>query len=269
MWRTRLTEKRLINPEEVKKFKMGCYSIKHHGIKGQHWGVRRGPPYPIEDKVLRKGTRLNSVSLLNDSEAYRKSKRWMYTYNPDDDWDSKVYKGPFSAYKTNFGQRYIYEHQFEVVSDLKMPTKKERVDEFINMYKKRPIRTASDLETVRTWLKQYNVGSKEVQNTNVWKLRTPDDYKRAYEIFNHAMEHVDQFASTQAYAKIMATKYDAMVDDNNQEVYNKAHDPIIIFRAETALKEIGEARLVDINEMRDSYNEVARELAKKGEAVKL
>lgn len=248
---------------------MSYYSIKHHGIKGQHWGIRRGPPYPIEDKVLRKGTRLNSVSLLNDSEAYRKSKRWMYTYNPDDDWDSKVYKGPFSAYKTNFGQRYIYEHQFEVVSDLKMPTKKERVDEFINMYKKSPIRTASDLETVRTWLRQHNIGSKEVQNTNVWKLRTPDDYKRAYEIFNHAMEHVYQFASTRAYAKIMSTKYDAMVDDNNQEVYNKAHDPIIIFRAETALKEIGKARLVDINEMRDSYNEVARELAKKGEAVKL
>ena len=250
---------------------MGCYSIKHHGIKGQHWGVRRGPPYPIEDKVLRKGTRLNSVSLLNDSEAYRKSKKWMYTYNPDDDWDSKVYKGPFSAYKTNwgYGQRYIYEHRFEVVSDLKMPTKQERIDEFINVYKKMPIRTAFDLERVRTWMQQYDVGSKEAQNTNVWKLKTPEDYKRAYEIFNHAMERVENYASTKAYAKIMSTKYDAMVDDNNQGVYNRAHDPIIIFRAETALKEIGKARLVDINEIRDNYVEVATELAKKGEAVKL
>lgn len=248
---------------------MGCYSIKRHGIKGQHWGVRRGPPYPIEDKVLRKGTRLNSVSLLNDSTSYKNQKKWMYTYNPDDNWDSKVYKGPFSVYKTNYGQRYIYEHQFEVVSDLKMPTKQERIDEFINMYKKMPIPTSKDLDYMRKIMRQQNIGSKEARKLNVRKLKTDDDYKKAYEIFNHAMERVDLFTSTKTYAKIMSAKYDAMVDDNNQEMYNRAHDPIIIFRAETALKEIGKARLVDINEIRDSYNEVARELTKKGEPVKL
>lgn len=30
----------------------GLYSdanyLEHHGIKGQEWGVRRGPPYPIQ-----------------------------------------------------------------------------------------------------------------------------------------------------------------------------------------------------------------------------
>ena len=36
------------------------YELYHHGIKGQQWGVRNGPPYPIEDRVLKKGTFQNS-----------------------------------------------------------------------------------------------------------------------------------------------------------------------------------------------------------------
>lgn len=25
--------------------------LAHHGIKGQHWGVKNGPPYPLDQKV--------------------------------------------------------------------------------------------------------------------------------------------------------------------------------------------------------------------------
>lgn len=28
--------------------------LRHHGVKGQEWGVRNGPPYPIETG-MRKG----------------------------------------------------------------------------------------------------------------------------------------------------------------------------------------------------------------------
>lgn len=103
----------------------------HYGVKGMKWGVRNGPPYPIETGIA-KGTKLNSVSTIPFANKYKK-KNWktLYTYNPNDPWDSAVYKGPFAVYKFNSSRRYIYEHQFEVVKDLKMPTKKERVDNFI------------------------------------------------------------------------------------------------------------------------------------------
>lgn len=30
------------------------YELYHHGIKGQKWGVRNGPPYPLEKTVLKR-----------------------------------------------------------------------------------------------------------------------------------------------------------------------------------------------------------------------
>jgi len=253
--------------------------IKHHGIKGQKWGVRNGPPYPIEDKVLKKGTRLNSVSSMSDSKQYRKNGKWMYTYNPDDEWDNKVYKGPFTKYKMGsyydlyneykVGKSFVNEHQFEVVKDLKMPSSKERIDTFIDVYNKNVKAYSKELSDIQSLLKLYDVGSKGAQTVDLTKLETDKDYKHAYEIFNHAMEANHAYAITRAYSKIMSKNYDAMVDDNNQGVYNRAHDPIIIFRADKALKEIGSCRALDMKEIVENYEYIKKELAKKGENVKL
>ncbi len=245
------------------------YELYHHGIKGQKWGVRNGPPYPLEKTVLKKGTRLNSVSTYNDSTKYKNRKAWMYTYNPKDKWDSKVYKGPFSVYKAESTNKFIYEHRYELVKDLKMPTKRERFDEFRNVYINDKETTISDLSKMQELLKKMDIENKDVQNLNLNKLESDDDFKNAYTIFNHAMENVNQFKSTKEYAKIMSTKWDAMVDDNNQGVYNRVHDPIIVFRANTALKEIGTARYIDYNEIVKNYTEVEKKLNKLGERVAL
>ena len=112
--------------------------LAHHGVKGQQWGVRNGPPYPIEDKVLKKGTKLNTVvglkpgtaSMLNyETNSFLSRKKannqWTYTYNKDNEWDNKVYKGPFSMYLAKYrGYTYVAEHKLETIKDLKMPTKK-------------------------------------------------------------------------------------------------------------------------------------------------
>lgn len=243
----------------------------HHGIKGQKWGVRNGPPYPIDNKMLKKGTRLASMSTKYESGTdYKNNDKWMYTYNPDDEWDSAVYKGPFLKYKVLYqGAKFAVEHQYEVVKDLKMPTKQERIDEFISLYSKKKDIVVADLESVYNMMKQYGLsietGNKDVDVRN---LKTNADHEAAYEIFNHAMENVAAFQSTKAYAELMAQKYDAMVDDNNQGIYNKAHDPIIIFRANEALKLLN-SRYISNDEFQKNYNKVADEMAKEGRRPKL
>lgn len=67
-----------------------------------------------------KGTKLNSVSIYNDSVKYKNRGKWIYTYNPEDKWDSAVYKGSFAYYKMKTAYAYVHEHQHELIKDLKM-----------------------------------------------------------------------------------------------------------------------------------------------------
>lgn len=245
--------------------------LYHHGVKGQHWGVRRGPPYPIEDTTLHKGQKLNTVHWNPNTESFMKNrgKSWTYTYNPDDAWDSKVYKGPFSYYKVRQTGMMMHEHQFEVVKDLKMPTSKERLDNFIQLYGENKSMFSKELKKYKKLLDRYGVDTDRRKGLDLKKVKTSEDYQKAYTIFNHMMENVERFKSTKKYAELMSKKFDAMVDDNNQGVYNNAHDPIIIFRANEVLKQIGDAKIVDVREMMKNYGEVDIELRKDGKMIKL
>lgn len=262
-----------------------CYSeLYHHGIKGQRWGVRRyqnedgtltaagkerkrsigSHDKPVDDTILYKGTKLNTVTYWKDDRRQRlaNNKKWLYTYNKEDAYDNSVYKGPFSAYKSQWGRRAVYERQYELVKDLKMPTKKERVDEFINLYKDKKTSDIlkRDLTTVNNLLNMQSVPDKTGRNKiDFNNLQTDSDFNTAYEVFNHAMEAANHFKSTKAYSSIMSKKYDAMVDDNNQGIYNHAHDPIIIFRANEALKQIGDTKYIDYEQVKNNIDRVREE----------
>ena len=243
-------------------------SFKHHGVKGQKWGVRNGPPYPIEDKILKKGTRLNSVSSKwYTTEKYRNQGRSIYTYREDDKWDNKVYKGPFSEYLVWRGATYIAEHSFETTKDLRMPTSKERKQAFYDMLedKKTSKIVKKDLKDEIRHMKNHNVGSVEAQNLNVNNIKTDKDKAAAYEAFNHVLEEIYKHPSGKIYMDIMSKNYEAMVDDNNVNVYNEAHDPIIIFRGDLYLKSLTKnGRILTSNEIIKNIDDVSKELAKKG-----
>lgn len=237
--------------------------LYHHGVKGQEWGVRHGPPYPIEDRVMRKGTVVASVSGNKNAKSYQNSGRPMYAYNPNDKWDSKVYKGPYSYFLTRYrGVEAVKEHRYKLVKDLRMPTKKDRLQEFKDLYtsdsfNKEVVKTLNSAKRMSTkkWLKDHKA---DVDPSNI---KTDADWDGAYFLFNNAMGYAHRFKSTTEYMNRMSKKYDAMVDDNNVGVFNNAHDPVIIFRANEVLKKIGSVKVKDL-EIRKNISEVEKVLGK-------
>lgn len=271
-------------------------SISHYGTVGMHHGVRKyqykdgsltpagrerygvgpardknGTPYPIEDKVLKKGTKLNSIEYAYDPLDFKK--KWKYTYNPENEWDSKVYRGAFSVYKSNWGQYPLKDVSYEVTRDLKMPNSKERYEAFKKVYNENKKVAVKDLKNVQGILKQYGFDKNTDENdrkqvtVDLSNLKTEDDYKTAYNVFNHAMENVNAFKTTKKYAELMEKNFDAMVDDNNRGVYNEAQDPIIIFNQKDLKWLNTDFKVLD--NMYKNYTDVKTVLNAQGKALKL
>lgn len=244
--------------------------ISHHGVKGQKWGVRNGPPYPIEDKTLAAGTRLNRIIGLDSNGLPRSGGKWVYTYNPDDKHDTKVYRGAFATFKAYTGSSYIMDMSYSTVKDLKLADSKDRYEGFEQVYNKYKKTAIKNLKSVQKTLAKDSEGRSELDkraiNTDVRKLDSSNK-DEMYALFNHAMESVGSYKITKKYQKLMEKNFDGMVDDNNVNVYNDAHDPLIIFNS--SMLKLEDHKLLSWDEIKSNTDALAKELNKKGQSVQL
>lgn len=162
---------------------------------------------------------------------------------------------------------------YEVTKDLRMPNSKERYEAFKKVYNENKNVAVKDLDDTQKFMKSAGMDQSKEENVrkaatvDLSNLKTEDDYKAAYIVFNHAMENINAYKTTRKYAKLMSKNFDAMVDDNNQGIYNEAQDPIIIFDQKN-LKWL-DTKFVDLNDMYNNYMAVSSELNKRGKVTKL
>lgn len=89
--------------------RLGYNVIEHHGIKGQKWGVKNGPPYPLDKNE--KSDTIDDTKALSKRKIYiPKQKFTEYALNPE--------KAPDKAHVFNLALGYNQSNCDQLIEDL-------------------------------------------------------------------------------------------------------------------------------------------------------
>lgn len=196
----------------------------HHGVKGQQWGVKNGPPYPIDKNkgkvTISRGTKFSRISL--DTEELKKGHAYV-TYLQD---DSDRYSGFFAAklYGQTMGKKPVYQVEFESNKDLLSPSKKERVDTFLDLYKNDPVIKTELIDYYKKEKKPFL--PKSFINKKFSEMDEEDLKNKGYDVFVRSLGGND-YIRDQYFRKLASEGYSFVVDDEDAGTYGKS--PAIIF----------------------------------------
>lgn len=224
--------------------------LAHHGVKGQEWGVRNGPPYPLEngqkdrnyyadyttkghlfcDSVLRAGTNFKRVQVGNKFEQYE----FYATHNSD---DAKYFAENFSKNLINRGsdKNNIYQINLKTNKDLKIPS----VTKASNIVADKMLRDPKTRDDMKFVL--YNSAKLMAKNKTLKKI-----YSDAYDSL--VKTPVNKMTDNQKRGIYTALNLSLVIHNNDKfsSVHSKMYD---------AFKREGYGAILDIN---DTYYSTLR-----------
>lgn len=235
--------------------------LDHHGIKGQQWGVMRGPPYPIRKGNgvrIRKGTKFQRLSTRDESDAKG------HAYVTYDKEDNERYKGFFGQQlktKALFQKNAkVYVHQIEAAEDLRSPSQQERIDIFLDLYAKNSEigKELGSYHKKEEW-HGHAYGPEFYYRYKYSRLKGRDKVEKGYKTFVKAIGGNENIRN-QYFAELRKRGYNMIRDDQDSGVQGVT--PSIILDREKNTKYVGKREL-GIKEIAKNYKKYGKYLDKK------
>ena len=198
----------------------------HHGVKGQQWGVKHGPPYPIQKGngvTISMGTKISRLSIYDESASQGKA---YVNYN---NLDKEHYKGFFAArLKAVHKNAPVYEITFTAKKDLKSPGFDERMNTFKDLYK-------NDPEIRKELTKYYKSNHIKFAPDFVYSKKFKDMSdkqleKFGYDTFVRSLGDQNRKTSEKYFNELIRKGYDFVMDDmDGQHMLKYGREPSIVF----------------------------------------
>lgn len=80
---------------EQMRNRLGLNTLAHHGIKGQKWGIKNGPPYPLDQSNKKTLTKTDDMDIINSSKHPSLNGKTKY-----------IPKTKFTEYALDFDKNY-------------------------------------------------------------------------------------------------------------------------------------------------------------------
>lgn len=209
--------------------------LYHHGIKGQQWGVRHGPPYPLDgtgDITIKKGTRFRRLSIHDENAA----KGHAYV---------NYLKGDVRHYRGFFGARLkamnkgadVYSIELEAKKDLRAPSKNKRVETFVKLYKDDPILRKELGKYYKEDWHNFTPLPRIFYEMKFSNLRVDDLEDLGYKTFVRSVGGND-YIRNRYFNELAKQGYSFVTDDMDAGRFGK--EPSIIFDRTTSTSYIGQ-----------------------------
>ena len=237
--------------------------LYHYGVKGMKWGVRKKyyKDYMDEDRTLKKGKQIQNIS----KNKARDVSKGNPVYGAHTKHDRNAYAGQYADNISFFGDKAI-KNDLVLTKDVKIPSQKQAVDTFMEMYRKDPEGVSRSIGKAYAELTFFN-GVDKIRDWNADRIakkysKKGEDWvkNQGYLLFNQSMmAPKESKARVEYYDLLMKKGYDAISDVNDVQTGYNSDDPIIFINPKNTLKNVKSRELtfdeIEIANARYQYDE--------------